>query len=131
MGVGHPSDVVSYARLGVDLFDCVLPTRLGRNGTVWTDPEGSRLDLNRRGVLGQAGPIMADCDCLACQRYSVGSLAALFQAREELAYRLASLHNLRTLARVANELRRHVLYTGAVTTTSEMAQRAGGRGDDD
>jgi len=111
MGVGHPRDLVTYARLGVDIFDCVLPTRLGRNGTVWSDLDGQRLDLSRRALLGQRGPIVPDCTCTACTSWSVGSLAALYQSRDPLAYRLASMHNLTILAKVTHELRRQVLYT--------------------
>lgn len=113
MGVGHPGDVVDYARLGVDLFDCVLPTRLGRNGSVWCDRQGTRLDLSRRGCLRQSGPIMAGCTCAACQHWSAGHLAALYQNREPLACRLASLHNLSVLARVLGDVRDTVLYTAA------------------
>jgi len=111
MGVGHPSDLVTYARFGVDLFDCVLPTRLGRNGTVWSDLDGQRLDLSRRALLGRAGPIVADCSCPACTSWSLGTLAALYQSRQPLAYRLASMHNLTILGRLAHNLRREVLYT--------------------
>jgi len=111
MGVGHPSDLVTYARLGVDLFDCVLPTRLGRNGTVWCDLDGRRLHLSRRALLGRGGPIVPDCMCMACTNWSVGGLAALYQNRDPLAYRLASMHNLTILGRLAHDLRRTVLYT--------------------
>ena len=111
MGVGHPKDLADYARLGVDLFDCVLPTRLGRTGSVWSDLEGNRLHLSRRALLEQAGPIMAGCACLACTGWSVGSLAALFQSRALLAYRLASIHNLAVLGTLASDLRRTVVYT--------------------
>jgi queuine tRNA-ribosyltransferase len=115
MGVGHPKDLVTYARLGIDLFDCVLPTRLGRNGTVWSDTEGTRLDLGRGSLLTRQGPIIEGCACAACANYSVGSLAALYQHREPLAYRLASVHNLTLLGRVAHELRRTVPYTATQT----------------
>jgi queuine tRNA-ribosyltransferase len=111
MGVGHPRDLADYARLGVDLFDCVLPTRLGRNGAVWTDLDGARLDLSRRLLLGQAGPIMPGCPCLACTEWSIGSLAALIQNREPLGLRLASLHNVQVLGTVTQNLRKAVLYT--------------------
>jgi queuine tRNA-ribosyltransferase len=111
MGVGHPADLANYARLGVDLFDCVLPTRLARSGTVWSDTSGNRLNLSRRELLDRAGPIMAGCACAACANWSVGSLAALFQSRALLAYRLASLHNLAVLGTVASDLRRTVVYT--------------------
>jgi queuine tRNA-ribosyltransferase len=99
MGVGSPAELQRYARLGVDLFDCVLPTRLARTGCVWTDLAGSRLDLARGSALRTRGPIAEGCSCLACAQFDVGALAALFLAREQLAYRLASLHNLTVLSR--------------------------------
>ena len=111
MGIGHPLDLATYARLGVDLFDCVLPTRLARNGAVWSDATGSRLDLSRRALLGQTGPIARECGCGTCRDWPVGVLAALFQAREPLAYRLASVHNLTLLGRVVQDLSQSVLYT--------------------
>ena len=111
MGVGHPKDLVDYARLGVDLFDCVLPTRLGRSGSVWSDLEGNRLHLSRRALLDRVDPIMAGCTCTTCSDWSVGSLAALFQSRELLAYRLASIHNLAVLGTLTTELQRTVVYT--------------------
>jgi len=111
MGVGHPRDLRTYAHLGVDLFDCVLPTRLARNGSVWSDFAGSRLDLGRRSQLREPGPILTGCECVACQNWPVGMLASLFQAREPLAFRLASIHNLSLLSRVTRDLRRSVLYT--------------------
>ena len=116
MGVGHPADLVAYARLGVDLFDCVLPTRLGRNGTVWCDEHGSRLDLARRAALCRRGPIMPGCSCVACLGWSVGQLAALFQNRDPLGYRLASVHNLSVLGSLAQKLWRTVLYTASKTS---------------
>jgi queuine tRNA-ribosyltransferase len=109
MGVGAPDDLLAYARLGVDLFDCVLPTRLGRNGSVWVDAAGTRLDLARRELLRERGPILAGCDCAACVGWPLGALAALFQAREQLAWRLASVHNLRLLASLLAGLRQECL----------------------
>ncbi len=111
MGVGHPVDLATYARMGVDLYDCVLPTRLARTGAVWTDRAGTRLDLSRRATLGLTGPISSDCDCVACRGWSAGAIAALFQAREGLAYRLASSHNIRVLVALLDDLRQRVLYT--------------------
>jgi queuine tRNA-ribosyltransferase len=111
MGVGHPADLVTYARAGVDLFDCVLPTRLARNGGVWSDRAGTRLDLSRRTLLSRPGPIVGDCSCTTCRHWPLGVLAALYQAREPLAYRLASVHNLTLLQRIVRDLRESVLYT--------------------
>ncbi len=111
MGVGHPLDVSTYARLGVDLFDCVLPTRLARNGAVWSDTFGNRLDLAKRALLNRRGAILEGCLCSTCRDWPLGVLASLFQAREPLAYRLASVHNLTLLNRVLQDLRGSVLYT--------------------
>jgi queuine tRNA-ribosyltransferase len=111
MGVGHPLDVITYARLGVDLFDCVLPTRLARNGGVWLDRTGARLDLAQRGLLARRGPIADDCQCSTCREWPLGVVAALFQTREPLAYRLASVHNLAMLSGALRDLRQSVLYT--------------------
>jgi len=109
MGVGTPRDLAAYTRLGVDMFDCVLPTRLGRTGAVWADAEGSRVDLRRRATLAMSGPIQANCPCEACTGWSVGALAALYQAQEPLAYRLASVHNLTLLGRILAEARERAL----------------------
>jgi queuine tRNA-ribosyltransferase len=115
MGVGHPTDLATYARLGVDLFDCVLPTRLARNGTVWCDEQGGRLDLARRATLCRRESIMLDCACVTCRGWSVGQLATLFQNGDPLGYRLASVHNLSVLGSVVGKLRRAVLYTASNT----------------
>jgi queuine tRNA-ribosyltransferase len=109
MGVGAPSDLAAYSALGVDLFDCVLPTRQGRNGLVWTDAAGARADLGKRAALDRAGPIRDGCRCLACRGWSLGALAALFQGRSPLAYRLASIHNLTLMADVLDAARQRVL----------------------
>jgi queuine tRNA-ribosyltransferase len=111
MGVGHPLDLTTYARVGVDLFDCVLPTRLARNGGVWSDRAGTRLDLSKRALLDRRGPILDDCTCTTCRDWPLGVVAALFQTREPLAYRLASDHNLTLLNGILGDLRRSVLYT--------------------
>jgi queuine tRNA-ribosyltransferase len=121
MGVGHPRDLASYARLGVDLFDCVLPTRLARNGTVWRDAEGTRVDLGRATLRGCTERLDRTCPCAACTNWSLGALATLFQSREPLAYRLASVHNLTLLARVLEVMRHTVLYTA---TQTPMARKA-------
>jgi queuine tRNA-ribosyltransferase len=111
MGIGHPLDLTTYSRVGVDLFDCVLPTRLARNGAVWSDRAGGRLDLSKRALLDRRGPILEDCTCMTCRDWPLGVLAALFQMREPLAYRLASRHNLTLLNSILADLRRSVLYT--------------------
>jgi queuine tRNA-ribosyltransferase len=92
MGLGSPADLLAAVDQGVDLFDSVLPSRVARTGQVWVP--GGRLDLRGGELLDDAAPIQADCRCLACRRFSRAYVAHLFRARELLAYRLATLHNL-------------------------------------
>jgi queuine tRNA-ribosyltransferase len=92
MGVGSPLDFFTAVERGIDLFDCVLPTRVARNGQLWT-AEG-RLNLRNARFLDDPAPLDAGCGCETCRDYSRAYLAHLFRAQELLAYRLASLHNL-------------------------------------
>ena len=103
MGVGSPVDFFTAVERGVDLFDCVLPTRVARTGQVWTD--AGRLNLRNAAVLDDAAPIDADCACEACRGFSRGYLAHLFRARELLGYRLASLHNVTWTLELLRRLR--------------------------
>lgn len=91
MGVGKPPDLVEAVGRGVDLFDCVLPTRNARNGQVFT-PDGP-LTITHARYARDPAPLDADCPCLACRQFSRAYLRHLFIARELLAYRLLSLHN--------------------------------------
>ncbi len=91
MGVGSPADFFVAVERGVDLFDCVLPTRVARNGQVWTD--AGRLNLRNARFAADPAPIDPECACEACRNHSRAYLAHLFRAEELLAYRLASLHN--------------------------------------
>ena len=91
MGVGSPVDFFTAVERGIDLFDCVLPTRVARTGQVWTD--AGRLNLRNAVFLDDPGPIDAACACEACRGFSRAYLAHLFRARELLAYRLATVHN--------------------------------------
>jgi len=92
MGVGAPPDFFAAVERGIDLFDCVLPTRVARNGQLWTT--AGKLNLRNTRFLDDPGPADPDCPCETCSDYSRAYLAHLFRARELLAYRLASLHNL-------------------------------------
>ena len=92
MGVGTPADLVNAVLRGVDLFDCVMPTRNGRNGSVFTP--GGILKIKNAAHARDVRPIQEDCPCPACVSYSRGTLRHLFQAGEMLAPILLSLHNL-------------------------------------
>jgi queuine tRNA-ribosyltransferase len=92
MGVGKPEDLVESVARGVDMFDCVLPTRNARNGQCFT-PDGP-LTLKQARFTRDPAPLQADCPCYACRHFSRAYLRHLFMADELLIYRLLSLHNL-------------------------------------
>jgi len=107
MGVGSPEDLVEGVARGIDMFDCVLPTRIARNGALFT-PEG-RANLRNGRFRQQATPVDPSCDCYACRTFSAGYLHHLFKCDELLAYRLATIHNLRFLIRQMQEIRQSIL----------------------
>jgi len=92
MGLGSPADLLEAVHRGVDLFDSVMPARVARNGQLWVP--GGRLNIRNQRYLDDPEPIQEDCPCLACRRFSRAYLAHLFRAKELLAYRLATCHNL-------------------------------------
>ncbi len=106
MGVGHPEDLVASVALGVDLFDCVYPTRTGRFGYALV-PEG-RLNLKLTRYLDDHSPIDAACGCPACQNFSRAYLSHLIRADELLGLRMVSLHNLRYLHRLMENARKAI-----------------------
>ncbi len=91
MGVGSPADFFAAIERGIDLFDCVLPTRVARNGQLWTSV--GRLNLRNARFLDDPAPPDPECACETCRNHSRAYLAHLFRAAELLAYRLSSLHN--------------------------------------
>jgi len=103
MGVGFPADLVAAVERGIDLFDCVAPTRGGRNGSAFT-PEGT-LNIRNAAYRTDDGALDPSCDCETCTTYSRGYLRHLFVAGELLGLRLLSLHNVRYLIRLAAEMR--------------------------
>ena len=92
MGVGDPVGLVEAVALGVDMFDCVLPTRLGRHGTVLTTT--GRIQLRNAAYATDAGPLDPECACPVCQRWSRAYLRHLLQVGEPTAPRLLTVHNL-------------------------------------
>jgi len=92
MGVGAPEDLVEGVRFGVDMFDCVMPTRNARNGMLFTS-SGS-IQIKNSSHADDAQPIEQGCTCYTCRRFSRGYLRHLFVSRELLAYRLNTIHNL-------------------------------------
>jgi len=106
MGVGSPEDLIECVSRGIDMFDCVLPTRVARNGAAFT-MEG-RMNLRNARYAGDERPIMENCDCPTCARFSRAYLRHLIQANEILGHRLVTLHNLRFVLRLMEEVRRSI-----------------------
>lgn len=95
MGVGFPEDLIEAVRRGVDLFDCVAPTRMGRNGTAFSS--SGRLNIKRADFRSDSMPIDEGCNCAACRRFSRAYLRHLYVSDEILGLRLLSLHNVHFL----------------------------------
>jgi queuine tRNA-ribosyltransferase len=113
MGVGMPRDLVAAVRCGVDMFDCVLPTRNGRNGYAFT-PDGP-LKLRNAALRRSDAPLDASCDCYTCRHFSRAYIRHLFIAREMLGPTLASIHNLRFFQRLMARIR-DLIPTGNLAT---------------
>jgi queuine tRNA-ribosyltransferase len=107
MGVGFPEDLIEAIRRGVDLFDCVAPTRMGRNGAVFT--RDGRLNIKRTEFRTDPRPLDPDCDCSACTRFTRAYLRHLFVSDEILGLRLLSLHNVHFLLSLARSARQSIL----------------------
>ena len=103
MGVGFPEDLVEGVLRGVDLFDCVAPTRMGRNGAAFTTD--GRLNIKRAEYKRDARPLDEECGCTACRRFSRAYIRHLFTSDEILGLRLLSLHNVHFLVRLMRDAR--------------------------
>jgi queuine tRNA-ribosyltransferase len=106
MGVGSPEDLVEAVVRGIDMFDCVLPTRMARNHAALT--LRGRLNLRNAVFADDPRPIDETCDCATCQHHSRAYLRHLMVAQEMLAATLVSIHNLRVLIRLAEQLRQAI-----------------------
>jgi queuine tRNA-ribosyltransferase len=117
LGVGRPTDIVEGTKVGYHIFDCVLPTRDARHHRLYILRDNFKENLfenkdlvefmyiNRSKYNLDNNPVSMNCDCLLCQNYSRAYLHHLFKIKDSLAWRLASIHNLRTYTRVVGELR--------------------------
>lgn len=92
MGVGTPEDLVENVERGIDMFDCVMPTRNARNGTLFTS--FGKINIKSTRFIADHEPIDPECDCYTCRNFSRGYLSHLYRAKELTFFRLASLHNL-------------------------------------
>ncbi len=106
MGVGAPEDVVEGVARGIDIFDCVLPTRVARNGGLLT--RAGRLNLRNARYAADPLPVEVGCDCYTCQHFSRAYLRHLFKAEEILGLHLATVHNVRFMLRLMADIRTHI-----------------------
>jgi queuine tRNA-ribosyltransferase len=103
MGVGAPEDLVEGVKRGIDMFDCVLPTRLARHGAAFTHQ--GKLVVRNATCAGDFSPVDADCDCYVCTNYSRSYIRHLIKAGEMLAHRLLSYHNVYFLIKLMENMR--------------------------
>ncbi|MBI4540233.1 MAG: tRNA guanosine(34) transglycosylase Tgt [Gemmatimonadetes bacterium] len=127
MGVGYPDDLVEAIRRGCDLFDCVAPTRNGRNGSAWIEGEG-QVNMKAARFRLDDRPLDPSCDCYVCRRFSRAYLRHLFVANEMLGLRLLSLHNIRFLVRLTEEARSRILAGSFEAWCDEWLERYRGEG---
>jgi len=123
MGLGSPADLLEAVHRGVDLFDSVLPARVARNGQLWVP--GGRLNVRNQRFLDDPAPVQEDCPCLLCTRFSRAYIAHLFRAKELLAYRLATCHNLTFTLDFMTRIRSAIRTGTFPAIVSELRLRAG------
>lgn len=107
MGVGHPEDMVEAVRRGVDMFDCVVPTRYGRNGTVFTSR--GRLVVKNAPFADDFQPLDQECDCYSCRNFSRAYIRHLIHSGEILGIKLTSYHNVYFMVRLVQSMRQAIV----------------------
>ena len=107
MGVGSPEDLVHGVMRGVDIFDCVLPTRLARHKAAMT--RTGRINISKANFARDPRPIDETCSCYTCKNFTRAYIRHLLQAREMLASTLLSIHNLHTLVMLASDMRQAIV----------------------
>ena len=123
MGVGSPDCLIEGVLRGVDMFDCVLATRVARNGTVFT--HDGRLVVRNAKYAEDFTPLDPDCDCYACRNFTRGYIRHLFKAGEILALRLNSIHNIYFLTHMMSEMRHAIENDALLDWTNEFYARHG------
>jgi queuine tRNA-ribosyltransferase len=107
MGVGSPEDIIHAVAQGIDMFDSVLPTRVARNGALYT--WHGRRNIRRTSYSRLEAPFDPDCNCYTCRNFSAAYLNHLFKCKELLAYRLATIHNLTFMNNLMNKIRENIV----------------------
>ncbi len=124
MGVGRPDNLVEGVLRGVDMFDCVLPTRIGRNGTALTS--GGRLIVRDAKYAHDFTPIDPECDCPACRNHTRAYIRHLLKADEMFGLRLVSLHNIYYLLNLMKDIRNAIMNDRFLDFRAEFYEKLGG-----
>lgn len=129
MGVGSPDALIEGSIRGIDMFDCVLPTRIARNGTVMTSQ--GRLVIRNRQYAEDFGPLDPHCNCYTCRNYSRAYIRHLIKADEILGIRLTTYHNLFFLVKLMNDIRNAIAEDRLLDFRDQFFERYGITGPDD
>lgn len=103
MGIGEPEDILFYVKNGIDMFDCVMPTRNARNGQFFT--RSGKYNIRNRAFLEDTSPLEIDCDCYACRNFSKAYIRHLYNMNEILSHRLLTIHNLAFYRRFIEDIK--------------------------
>lgn len=123
MGVGSPDYLIEGVIRGIDMFDCVLPTRIGRNGTVFTS--SGRIIVRDAKYARDFSPMDPECDCYACRNFTRAYIRHLFKTGEILGLRLATWHNLRFLINLMSDIRQAIREDRLLDFRKEFFTRSG------
>ena len=121
MGVGEPIDLIDGVIRGIDIFDCVLPTRLARHGNALT--HDGRCNLRNAKHIRDLGPIEEECNCYACKNYTKSYIRHLIVAGESFGQRLISIHNIYFLTHLMEEIREHIEKDDLLEFREEFVSR--------
>ncbi len=121
MGVGEPIDIIEGVIRGIDIFDCVLPTRLARHGHAFT--KDGKINLKNAKYKEDFSPISKECDCYACKNYTKAYIKHLINAEETLGARLLSIHNIRFLIKMTEDLRNAIKEDKILEFKDEFCRR--------
>ena len=121
MGVGTPEDLIENIERGVDMFDCVMPTRNARNGTLFTS--FGRLNIRGAKFKEDAKPIDEECDCYTCQNFSRAYLNHLYRAGEMTYFRLGSMHNIHYYLNLMKQARKAILDDNWIEFKKEFYEK--------
>jgi len=123
MGVGSPDYLIDGVIRGIDMFDCVLPTRIGRNGTIFTSK--GRVIIRDAKYARDFSPMDENCDCYACRNFTRAYIRHLFKCGEILGLRLATWHNLRFLIKLMDDIRNAIMEDRLLDFRKEAFERLG------